>query len=467
MRMFGVLSVVRVVSAWFAAMALFAPAGAQTTAPAGVSMTTLPNGVRVLVKEDRRAPTVVHMAWVQAGSIDEVNGKTGVAHVLEHMMFKGTKTVPAGEFSRRVAALGGRENAFTSRDVTGYFQQVPSSALPTVMQLEADRMGNLVLSAEEFAKEIRVVMEERRWRTEDRAQGLVFEQLMANAFVAHPVRAPIVGWMSDLQAMTVDDAREWYERWYVPQNILVVVVGDVDTAQVLRLARETYGQLSARPLPARKPQVEPEQRGIKRLSVKAPAENAYLIMAYKVPKLEMVEGSDDAYALEMLSAVLAGDENGRLTRELVRGTRVANRAGASYDMTSRGPTLFYLDATPAQGKTVAEAELALREQIKRIADTGVLPQELARVRAQYVAGQVFQRDSIMSQAYELAGLEMVGLSWKDADRILERTKSVTPEQVQAVARKYFNDDQLTVVELLPQPINPEAQRRAPPAGARH
>jgi zinc protease len=440
------------------------PARAQ---PQDVSFITLENGVRLLVKEDKRAPTVVHMAWVQAGSIDEVNGKTGVAHVLEHMMFKGTKTLGPGEFSKRVAALGGRENAFTSRDVTGYWQQVPSTALPEVMRLEADRMGNLVFSADEFAKEIRVVMEERRWRTDDRATGLVFEQLMATAFSAHPVRHPIVGWMSDLQAMTVQDAKDWYDQWYVPSNLLVVIVGDVDTRAVIQTARQTYGLLKARPLPERKPQTEPEQRGIKRLSVKAPAENAYLIMAYKVPKLEQVEGSDDAYALEMLAAVLAGDENGRLNTDMVRGTRIANRAGASYDMTSRGPALFYLDATPAQGRTIAEAEQALRAQIARIANEGVMPQELARVRAQYVAQQVFKRDSIMSQAYELAGLEMVNLSWKDADRILERAKAVTPQQVQAVAKKYFADDQLTVVDLVPQPIDVNAPRRAPPAGGRH
>jgi zinc protease len=458
----------QLLKAWLVATLVAVAGLAQAqTASQGAVFHALGNGVRLLIKEDRRAPTVVHMAWIKAGSIDEVNGKTGVAHVLEHMMFKGTQTVPAGEFSRRVAALGGRENAFTSRDVTGYFQQVPKTALAEVMRLESDRMGNLVISDEEFAKEIKVVMEERRWRTEDRATGIVFEQLMAHAFTASPVRHPIVGWMSDLEAMTAQDARDWYQLWYAPANILVVIVGDVVASEVIKLAEQTYGKLVPRALPARKPQVEPAQRGIKRLSVKAPAENPYLIMAYKVPKLDTVEGPVDPYALEMLSAVLAGDETARFTSELVRRDRIANRAGASYDMTSRGPALFFLDITPAQGVSVAQAEQALREQLRKIAQDGVQARELERVRAQYVASQVFQRDSIMSQAYELAGLEMVGLSWRDADRILERIKAVTPEQVQAVAQKFFSDDQLTVVELLPQPIDTNAPRRAPPAGLRH
>jgi zinc protease len=435
------------------------PALAQT------SERVLANGMKVIVIEDHRAPTVAHMVWYRAGSIDEVNGRTGVAHVLEHMMFKGTRSLPPGEFSRRVAAMGGRENAFTSRDYTGYFQQIHRSRLAEVMALEADRMVNLVLSKEEFEREIRVVMEERRWRTEDRAQSLVHEQMMAAAFVASPYRTPVVGWMSDLESMTVDDTREWYEHWYAPNNALLVVAGDVAPDEVFALAERTYGRIPQRALPARKPQHEPPQRGVRRLWVKAPAENPYLLMGFRVPKLEDVERDVDPYALEVLWAVLSLDENGRFTREIVRGSRIANSAGAGYEMTSRGPALFVLSGVPADGRTAEDVERAMRAEIRRIAEEGVREEELRRVKTQYVASRVYKRDSVFAQTMEAAGLEIVGFSHRDADRILERIRQVTPEQVREVARRYFDEDTLTVVTLLPQPL---AERPSgAPRGLRH
>jgi zinc protease len=443
------------------------PAGGEgPAATAQAFERTLPNGMKVLVKRDNRAPTAVHMVWYRAGSMDEVNGRTGVAHVLEHMMFKGTRTLAPGEFSRRVAAMGGRENAFTSRDYTGYFQQIHTSRLSEVMQLEADRMANLRLSDDEFAKEIRVVMEERRLRTEDRATALVYEQLMASAFTAHPYRHPIVGWMSDLESMTAADAQAWYDAWYSPSNALLVVAGDVDPEAVWALAQRTYGTIPARALPARKPQIEPPQRGLRRIEVKAPAENPYVAMAFRVPKLEAVDGDREPYALELLGSLLDGGDSTRFTRNVVRGSRVANRAGAGYDMTQRGPALFVLDGTPAQGRTTQDVERALRAEIERIAKEGVPQAELDRVKVQYVAGQVYKRDSVFAQAMELAGLEIVGLSHRDADRILERIRSVTVDEVRAVAAKYFGDDQLTVATLLPQPIG-ERRPAAAPAGLRH
>ena len=443
-----------------AALALFAgPVVAQT------SERTLANGLKVIVIEDHRAPTVAQMVWYRAGSIDEVNGKTGVAHVLEHMMFKGTETVGPGEFSRRVAAMGGRENAFTSRDYTGYYQQIHKSRLAEAMALESDRMANLVLSDQEFAPEIKVVMEERRLRTEDSAQSLVFEQLMAAAFVASPVRAPVVGWMNDLEAMTAGDARDWYRSWYAPNNALLVVAGDVQPEEAFRLAEQTYGRIASRTLPVRKPQLEPQQRGVRRQWVKAPAENPSILMGYRVPNLADVEKDHDPYALEVLSAVLDLDENGRLTRSVVRGSRVANRASTGYDMTSRGPSLFLLSGTPADGKTTEDVERALRAEIRRIAEQGVGEEELRRVKTQYVASRVYKRDSVFGQAMEAAGLEILGFSYRDADRILDRIRAVTGEEVQAVARKYFDDDTLTVVTLLPQPL--DQARVKPASGQRH
>jgi zinc protease len=442
------------------------PAASEPTQASATFERVLPNGMKVLVREDRRAPTVVHLVLYRIGSVDEVNGLTGISHVLEHMMFKGTKTLAVGEFSRLVAERGGRENAFTGRDYTGYFQQIHRSHLEKMMRLEADRMANLVIDDDEFSRELRVVMEERRWRTEDRAQSLVYEQLMATAFNASPYRQPVVGWMSDLESMTAADLRDWYARWYTPANATLVVVGDVSADEVWRLAEQTYGALPPIAVPARKPQKEPAQRGVRRVSVKAPAENPYLILGFRVPKLRDVVADLDPYALQMLAAVLDADENGRLTRNLVRGSRVANEVGAGYGMTGRGPALFLLDGTPAEGQDTAALEKALRAEIARIAEEGVREDELQRIRAQYVAGEIYKRDSVMAQAMEIGGLEATGYSHRDADRMLERIRQVTAADVQAVARKYFDEDSLTVVTLLPQPIDATAARRPPPA-SRH
>lgn len=413
----------------------------------------LDNGLRVIVKQDRRAPTAVQLLVYRVGSIDETNGITGISHALEHMMFKGTREIPSGEFSRRVAAMGGRENAFTSRDYTGYFQQIPKARLAEVMALEADRMANLVITAESFEPEREVVIEERRLRTEDRARALVYEQLMASALTASPARRPVVGWMSDLRAMNVQDLRDWYARWYSPSNAALVIAGDVDPQAVFDLAREHYGRIPARALPDRKLQQEPAQRGLRQSVVKAPADSSYLLMAYRVPKLETIEGDLEPYALEMLAAVLSGDDTSRLVRELVRGSQVAVSASAGYDMTQRGPALFTLAATPARGRTVDELRQALSAQIARIAADGVSEDELARIRTQYLAARVYQRDSLMSQAMEIAGLAALGMSSRDGERMLERMREVRPADVQAAAARHFNDDTLTIVTLDPQPLS--------------
>lgn len=452
----------------FRCLLVLAAALAVTAASAqtGAHEYKLANGLRVIVKEDHRAPTALHMVWYHAGSMDEVSGTSGVAHVLEHMMFKATKTVKSGEFSRRVAAAGGRENAFTSYDYTAYFQQVPKAALAEMMQLEADRMANLLVTESEFSQEIKVVMEERRLRTEDRPRALVAEALNAEAFFAHPYRRPVIGWMNDLLNMSYVDARNWYKRWYVPNNAFVVVVGDVKADEVLALAKKYYGRIKARPLPERKPQLEPEQRGVRRLVVKAPAELPYLLMGWKCPVLRDVSQDWQPYALEVLSGVLDGNESARLNQSLVRNSRVAGEVGASYDMTARGPGLCLIEGTPGPGKNAAELEAGLRAELALLVRDGVTEEELARVKAQVVASQVFKRDSIFGQAREIGRYETAGLSYRDIDRVLEGIKAVTAEQVRSVAKLYFVDDHLTVVVLDPQPLG-EAQSRPAAPGARH
>ena len=441
------------------------PAAAQAASAA--QEFRLSNGLRIIVKEDRRAPTVVNMVWYRVGSMDEQNGTTGVAHVLEHMMFKGTKKLKPGDFSAKVAALGGRDNAFTSKDHTAYHQQVEKSRLEQVMALEADRMQNLSMNPDEFAKEIRVVMEERRLRTDDQPISLMFEALNATAYVAHPYKNPVVGWMNDLQNMTAADALEWYQRWYAPNNATIVIAGDVDASKVRVLAEKYFGKIPPKTLPKTKPQEEPPQAGIKRVVVKAPAENAFIMLAYKVPKLQDVEKDDDAYALEVLAAVLDGYDNARLTAKLVRTDRIASSVDAGYDSTARGPVMFTLSGVPMQGTSVEQLEQALRAEVERIAKEGVSETELKRVKAQLIASQVYKRDSVFGQAMEIGSMEMAGISHRQIDRIIERLSQVTPAQVQAVAERYFSDQQLTVATLFPLPLSAQAARKPEASGLRH
>ncbi len=421
-------------------------------AQAEVFEQTLANGLKVIVKEDRRAPVVVQQIWYHAGSMDEQTGITGVAHVLEHMMFKGTKDVPVGEFSRRIAAAGGRENAFTSYDYTAYFQQLDRSRLELAMKLEADRMHNLDLSAQEFAKELRVVMEERRWRTDDDAHALLDERMMATAYQEHPYRNPIVGWMNDLNNMTVDDARRWYRSWYAPNNATLVIAGDVDARKVFALARKYYGPIRAVKQPERKHYEEPPQLGIKRIVVKAPAELPYLVMAWHAPTLRDVRQDWQPYALSVLAGVLDGNDSARLNKALVREQQVATSVGASYANTSRGPTMFTLEGTPVRGQSVESLEAALRAQLRKVVQEGVSEEELKRVRAQVTAAEVYKLDSLFYQAMQIGQIESIGLSYRDLPVMLERLQAVTAEQVQAVARDILRDDQLTVAVLDPQPL---------------
>ena len=430
----------------------------------------LDNGFTVIVKPDHRAPTAVQMVWVRVGSVDEVDGSSGLAHILEHMMFRGTRDLKPGEFSRRVAALGGRENAFTQRDNTGFYQQIPAGKLEDVMKLEADRFAHNQWPDAEFKREIEVVKEERRLRTEDSPRALMWEALNAAVFEASPYRRPVVGWMSDLQSMTPQDARDFYQRWYVPANAVVVIAGDVDPAQVRRLAQKYYGSIAARPVPPRKPRTEPAQVGVRRIEFKAPAEQSYVALAFKVPRVTSFDPSpdnDDALALTVLAAVLDGYSGARLERALTQGSdRLADSAGASNGLWGRGPQLFTLDGVPAPGKTTEQLEAALRAEVAKVARDGVTEAELNRVKTQWIAGEVYKLDSVMNQARELGSYWIEGLPLDAGERLIQRLRGVSAEQVKAVAAKYFGDDQLTVGVLRPQPLDPNRKPRTPPPGVR-
>ena len=438
--------VLRLLAGTAISLALASPARAE------IAEQTLSNGLKVIVKTDRRAPVVVSQVWYRAGSMDESYGTTGVAHVLEHMMFKGTRDVPAGEFSKRIAAAGGRENAFTSRDHTAYFQTLQKDRLELALKLEADRMANLVLSADEFAKEINVVMEERRMRTEDSAQAKLYEAMMATAYQTHPYRHPVIGWMDDLKNMKVADARRWYENWYSPNNATLVIAGDVDPAQVFAWSQQYFGAIPSRALPERKPQQEPAQIGMKQVTVKAPAKLPVVALVWQAPHLADPATDSDPYALEILAGVLDGHASARLNQSLVREKQIATEASAGYDSIARGPGMFSVDASPVEGQTVGVVQAALKEEIARLIKDGVSDAELNRVKAQVLASQVYQQDSLFYQAMQIGEWTTAGLDYKARDTRYAKLKAVTAEQVRDVARKYLVDDQLTVAVLDPLPM---------------
>ncbi|WP_054773855.1 M16 family metallopeptidase [Methylogaea oryzae] len=411
----------------------------------------LDNGLKVLVKEDHRR-VVVSQVWYKVGSSYEHDGITGISHMLEHMMFKGTDQHPAGEFSRIISANGGRENAFTGDDYTAYFQSLEKSRLEVSFELEADRMRHLKLDQGEFAKEREVVLEERRMRTDDQPRAKTSEQFMAMAFSNGPYKNPVIGWPEDIKGYQLGDLQNWYGLWYAPNNATVVVVGDVQPEAVFALAQKHFGGLAPSQLPELKARTEMDQAGLRRMTVKRPAKLPFLVMGYKVPVLKGAAEEWEPYALEVLSGILDGGNGARLASRLVRGKQIAAETGVGYDLYSRLPTLFTLEAVPVQGRTTAELEKALRDEIRQLQDKPVAEEEMARVKAQVVAHKVYEQDSGFYQAMQLGMLETVGLGWPKAEEYLNKVKAVTAEQVQAVARKYLVEDRLSIAYLDPLPI---------------
>lgn len=437
-----------------------AQTNAAAAAPSGAVQAqtfTLANGLTVIVQADRRSPTAVQMLWLRVGAMDETDRESGVAHVLEHMMFKGTPTVPEGEFSRRIAALGGRDNAFTTRDVTAYYVQLPAERLPEAMRLEADRFAHNRWSVEALQRELAVVQEERRQRIEDEPHAQLWEQFMATAWIAHPYRRPVIGWMGHLQGLDAQTVRDFYQRWYVPANAALVVVGDVEVAQVRQWAEATFGQIPARALPPRVSVAEPPQRGPRRIEWRGRTQQPMVVMGWRVPRLSHPDADDaqarDALALVLLAGALDGHSAARLERALVQGqggTRLADSVSASFGLAGRGPELFLLTATPKAGVSVEAVEGALKAQIARIAQEGVTPAELQRVKNQWLASEVFKRDSTFAQAHELGMNWALGWPLDASQRLQQRLQDIGVEDVQRVARQYFSDEQLTVGILRPQ-----------------
>ena len=434
---------------------------------ADVSEYQLDNGLKLIVKEDHRAPVVVSQVWYKVGSSYEHNGITGISHVLEHMMFKGTENLGPNEFSQIIAANGGRENAFTGRDYTAYFQTLEKDRLEVSFRLEAERMRKLVIDEAELLKEREVVAEERRMRTEDNPHSLVREAFNATAFVNSPYHHPVIGWMSDINHYEVDDLQQWYQNWYAPNNATVVIVGDVEPEAVYALAKEYFGPLKPEKTAQVKPQIEVEQRGKRTIEIAAPAELPYMMMGWKVPVVATIAKDQgwETYALEMLAGILDGGNSARFTRDLVRGQEIAASVGAGYGLFSRLTDMFLVVGTPAKGKTVQDLQQAIHSQITALKNELVSERELKRIKAQVVANAVYERDSVFYQAMQIGMLETIGLDWRLSDAYVENVQAITAEQVQAVAKKYFIDKTLTVAELIPMPL--DGSKQAVSAGGRH
>jgi zinc protease len=408
--------------------------------------TILPNGLKVILVEDHKVPLITFQVWYRVGSRNEKWGKTGLSHVLEHMMFKGTEKVGPEEFSKIVQENGGNLNAFTSYDYTAYFENLSADRVAVAIDLESDRMQNLVLRQEDFRTERMVVMEERRLRTEDNPQAYLFEQLMATAFQIHPYRWPIIGWMEDLQRLTLDDLKDHYRRYYNPVNGFLVVVGDFKKEDLVSVIEKSFGSVPKGVLPEQEVGEEPNQIGERRIFVKKEAQLPSLVMGYHVPNLK----NPDSYVLEVIASILSSGKSSRLYQSLIEEKRLALSADADHSLLSRDPGLFYLSADPLPGKEISEVEKALDQEVERLQKEPVGDGELEKAKNQLEASFVFGQDSIFSQAMLLARHE-IALGWRTMENYLPSIRRVTKEDIQRVAARYLTQDNRTVGILIPLP----------------
>lgn len=408
------------------------------------------NGAKLIVEEDHSAPVAMVQIWLKVGGRDELPGKTGLAHVFEHMMFKGSKKLGPGEFSRRIAAMGGKDNAFTSTDYTAYFETVPAARVDEVVKMEAERFSRLRLTDEDFQKEIKVIMEERRMRTEDDPNSHMFEELSAASLRLHPYRNPVIGWMQDLERLTIDDVRAFYKKHYVPGNVTVVVVGDVGFDQVKKTVASTFGRMKAGPVPARFNPEEPEPFGPKRVTVRLPAQLPMLGITMPVPVWKPGENDVEAAALAVATHMLAGGRTARLQRELVDEQRKAFAAGAGYDPFSMGLDLWYVYGMLGPKQTAQAFEESLWALLAGMAETPAADKQLAAARRNMIAAEVFAQDSLYLRAKEIGRMEVTGVGAANRDAWIEAIRKVSAADVQQAVGKWLRKDRSTTGVLIPE-----------------
>lgn len=424
------------------------------SAPINTHKYQLDNGLTLIVRPDHRAPIATIQLWYKVGSTYETNGRTGLSHFLEHMMFKGTTRHPGTSYADTIYTLGGELNAFAYFDYTGYWQTLPAQYVETIFDLEADRMQHLIVDDETiFEKEKQVILEERRMRVDDQPIVLTYERFLATAFNSSPYRVMPIGWQDDIAATTLTDVKNWYDAWYAPNNAIVVVIGDVNPEAVYQLAQQYFGDIPEKTLPVLKPQHEVKPLGQKRITVKAPASLPFLLMGFHVPVLNNADVLWEPAALTLLGSILDGGESARFSKNLIRNSRIATVASTDYDPFFRDANLFTFSAVPAQGITPAQLETAVLEQITLLKQELVTPEELERARKQLMANEIYKLDSIDAQAYEIGSLESIGLPWDMGNEFLQKLLIITPEQIQQVAQKYFDPQYMTVAILEPQPLH--------------
>lgn len=400
----------------------------------------LQNGLKLIVREDHRAPVVLSSIWYKVGASYEPNGETGISHMLEHMMFRGTTEFGPGVFNQITGDSGGDNNANTAEDFTVYFETVSPKKLDIILQLEADRMQHLLLENKAFQTERKVVMEERRMRVDDDPQSMTYERFRAAAFVNSPYHHPVIGWMTDIEHYNIEDVRRWYEKWYAPNNAVIVVIGDVNADQVFANVKKYFGGIKAKKLPELKPQHEIRALGEKEIKVHLPAQLPWLVMGYHVPA--------SSYTLLVISQLLSGGDSSRLSKDLIRNHKIAVEADAEYGLYHLHGSEFILSGTPTPNHAVLSLKNALLDEIHRLQTTLVSQDELNRVKAQLIASHIYQNDSLMKQAFDLGEPEMVGDSWRLSDQFAAKVQLVTPEDIREAAQKYFVGDNLTVAELV-------------------
>ncbi|UNM96459.1 insulinase family protein [Ignatzschineria rhizosphaerae] len=428
----------------------FAFAAPEITSFENTHEATLNNGLKVVVREDHRTPVVTAMVWYKVGSVDEPRGLGGVSHMLEHMMFKGTDTLGPNEHSTIIANLGGRDNAFTSTDYTGYFENLPAWELETALKLEADRMQNLELREADFAPERLVVAEERRQRTDSNPQAKLYETFSATMFNTSAYRNPIIGWMPEIHSWQLEDLQKWYEQFYAPNNATVVIVGDVDPTKTIEMVEHYFGNIPSSENITRPYNFEVAQEGEKRVNLAVPANLPVIFMGYKVPSVnEIEEGSMDAAALLLTSIILDGTNSSRLSKSMVRDQQIALQAGSFYSYGARYVTPFTFVGVPSEKNSLEDLEIAFKKEIKNLQTTPVTQAELDRIIGLYEASSIYAKDSVYSQAMLIGQAETTGEGWQNAEKRVELLKKVTPEMIQNVANKYFQDDLLTVATLHP------------------
>jgi zinc protease len=404
----------------------------------------LENGLKVLIIENHKAPVATFQVWYRTGSRDEPAGKSGLSHLLEHMMFKGTSRYGPSVFSKIIQKNGGTDNAYTTQDYTVYFEISSSDRIMLAFDLEADRMQNLTLYPKEVLSERSVVMEERRLRYEDDPQNSLFEEVVAAAYKVHPYQRPVIGWMSDLESIERDDLYKYYKVNYSPNNAVIVIVGDVKTDQIIEHVNKSFGHIQSGPQRKSAASSEPDQKGERRILLRREAEMPYLLIAYHTPAFP----HEDSYSLDVLSLILSGGKSSRLYKSLVYEKKIALNVDTEYDGFNKDPYLFFLDATAFPEKNINDVEEALCTEIEKIKNIPPSKQEVQKAKNQIEASFIMEQDSIYLEAMKYGMFEILG-DWRLIDRYLEGIRKVTPEDVTTVAKKYLRKDNRTVGILIP------------------